>query len=415
MESLSDLLYPPDEITDLPSFNALSLEVEQWLAGDGDPAMALEAWQATDEVLGVLASQFVGGLPLQKVTPELNELAPLIGSELDWLRELMALLRTALEEADEQAAGELVKQARQAVQRLSAYLNELRPLYSQREQLSPLPFLDELLHVSRLCFAGELPPDRLEQGLRNYEDFHNGLAELARSEVPSPEWERLLPELLGLLEAEAETLLRLRQGLEAQNREQIEQALADLAPFGSRLVEIQQALLHPPEAAPSLKSCFQCGTANPLEARLCQSCHAPFPRLESALSEAPSAESSMPEHLHQLASAVQAVQEGGMDQEEFGQVVSEFAARVDRAEGELRNLQPPGSQTPPDQRAIYEQARQAMEEGLQQTRDGLTLLDSYLDTTSPGALDRGLELVLAGAETMAEVGRLWQGLTGSGP
>jgi hypothetical protein len=76
---------------------------------------------------------------------------------------------------------------------------------------------------------------------------------------------------------------------------------------------------------------------------------------------------------------------------------------VEKSRKQLAEQEDPPEDTPADQVEALEQARSAMQAGMDDFEEGLQLLASFLERPDPGRLDHGMELARRGAGAMLEL------------
>ena len=193
------------------------------------------------------------------------------------------------------------------------------------------------------------------------------------------------------------------------NPEGLQAALQRLQSNTARLLEIQQAL-QAQESSPDSLLCLHCSRENPPGSRFCQGCQA---RL---LTAAPSHPGSTPRpwaaQLQTLVSAAHDFQAQRSDRQAFVAVIDDYQQRTERAHQQLRDMSLPWSTEPAsDPQQLYLQARQAMQEALQELSLGTEGLRRFADSRDPQELEEALERCHCGQahmESFAALHDQWQ-------
>lgn len=398
-------------MTELPAYNQLIQDAEKFLEGHLPPETLEASLQAAEDTLDALYIQFFDGLRFQEDHPVLDEVLDPIFRAFDRLAAQREPLRQALAGGEADRARELLANGSQAVQEVHHHFARLREALGERQPVSVVPAVDELARVVEAFTRGALPEEPLAERLAQFAEYHQRVAAGLVSLQPDPAESQVLEpgELLEALERQAEGVLQMQEAFSLSDPDLLEEGLAVVLEATANLVTLQKRL----EGAHQEKSrpCLRCGAANALTARYCVGCQAQLPDMGPPPQAGPGivtsdldpTQAGLPENLAILAESVEQVRDERLDPGEFRKTLEWLLGNVEKSRKMLAEQEDPPADTPADQLEALEQARSAMQAGMDDLEEGLQILASYLERPDPGRLDHGMELARRGAGAMLEV------------
>lgn len=207
------------------------------------------------------------------------------------------------------------------------------------------------------------------------------------------------------LKAMAAALADLRQAYKKENSPGLKAANDKLLEHGKQLAVLQKQLLE--RLAPTI-ACPRCGATNPPGSRQCTACSSRLPSLPggppSSLDMVAGQAAPRPRFAYvvRLEEAIGAFVADPDRFDELAEVLEWFAGNVRQASQALKAARPPDSYPSPEAQARSEKGRALLEEGGRMMDRAVEHFETFKKSRERGALERGLESVLAGADKIAE-------------
>lgn len=415
------------DLTDLPAFNEFQEKAERYLAGESDVVHSLEALTAMEDVLARMFAQFHDNLAFQEETDAIKQAVPMVYEGFGKLRTVLPELRQSLEADAQSRASRLLPRARKLVNQIFDGFFLLRQEESQRKVYSESPAANELVRVGEAFLSGRLPLERFRKRLDQFIEFHQNLASSLETMQPTPAEQAVLAEvgdtLREAVERQAEGIQRMEGYFEHPDVQELRTGLETVSQAGDKLMAITHQLTGAATVkAEATKNCLRCSAPNPVSARYCEQCNAVFPAVDH-LEDAPQGhldvreqgEGGGPrataENLQILSETVEQVKRKQLSDEEFVKTLDWLQEKVDTVRKKLAGLEEPPPDTPAEQIAILEEAREHMAVGADDFEAGLQRLRAFLQRRDPAHLDNGLEMTLQAADVMFRVDELFRSLT----
>ena len=415
------------DLTDLPAFNEFQDKAEKYLAGEIDVSLSLDALTTMEEVLARMFAQFHDNLAFQPESEAIQQSVPMIYEGYGKLRVTLPELRHSLEEEAIGRARRLLTRARKSINQIFDGFFLLRQEENARPVHSESAPVNELARVGEAFMLGKLPIERFRKRLDQFIEFHQNLATGLEAMEPTPAEQAVLAmvgdSLREAVERQAEGIQRLESFFEHPDVQDLREGLLTVCQAGDELVAITNQLTGASETLEeATKVCLHCSTENPVTVRYCQNCNAMFPAV-GHLEEAPQshldlreegdggAPRATAENLQILVETVEQVRVKALSDEEFIKTLDWLQDKVEKARKKMTEIEAPHPDTPADQLAVLEEAREHLAVGTDEFEAGLQRLRAYLQRRDPAHLDRGLEMTLQGADVMMRVDELFRSLT----
>ncbi|MEW6282230.1 MAG: zinc ribbon domain-containing protein [Candidatus Eremiobacterota bacterium] len=404
-----------EDLTDLEAFNHLMKEADRLFQGQCEAGPVVAHARTVESILATLYGSFFEGVALQEDHPLLDELVPLAYQGFQELVMVWPLLVRALELEAANEGRELLERASRALQRIYGVFARLRAYEASLPRHSEVPIAHELIRVGLGVLNGTLTDDALRLRLEQFADYHANLVHGLEGAAPAGREVEVMENhreaLMEALEEQGRGIELVDVFLERGDPEALGQALVAVEHSSGVLVTIQRELQAASE--PVIRSCMRCWTPYPPTARVCQNCGASLPdlgHLDDDSTALPVEGEELPSNLARLAREVEELQAGDLSPEEFERTLDWLDKTRAMVSERFASMDPPDPQSPPEQLALYEEARSAFQAGLQELAAGLGMLRTYLDRPDPGRLDHGLEQVKHGASQMMKVESLARAL-----
>lgn len=384
--------------------------VVAWMAGQLDPAELLQRWSLLDEELFARNHYFQEGLRFQEWSEEFVDLGRSCFEQFEWIQEQMQRFDRGVALRDSLEVVYALEQIQSSFLELSRLYSLLGERQAPETRLSDNPWLVELLRLGLMAAEGRLPVESFSERLQIYADLQERMRLALETAAPAPAESTVLRNAeLALQEAFQNQLMGLdhlhqfaadleRTQLEL-GIELLEQAATVFTGLGEQL---QQAASQVEVAA-----CPFCSRDNVAGARHCQHCSARLPELDSFLLASSADAPSLPENFSKLSEAVGAFLAGRSSLPQLGESVAWFRQLHQGASRQLSSIAAAPSATPALQIEILEEARTMASQGLEAVDDGLAALELGLDQLAEvdraTSLQRGLELVLGGGQTLLDL------------
>lgn len=398
--------------TGMDSFNQLR---QAFLDERDDLGPWLDAYLAE---FGASHRVFYSELRYQEDSPELQQHAPVALEALNRLQHYNEGLRLALAENNREAAEELFHRCARCLARLHDAYRELRAL--PREELSPSPFISELLRCGRLYLDGklsaELLRERLESQMLHFQSF------LAQFETTQPEareqavWNQRQSGLESGFDTFTAACFELDVQLEQAepDLERVAGLLGDIRQATAAIYEVQQALQAASEAGDH-RNCHRCGARNGLSARYCTACQTALPvfSTEEAVSgpqvslrmeeEGMQAAEGLPPYLAAFLRAIEETAEGLRGADDLRADFERQQNRVRQLERGLQDLKPPGGDTTPEQQRFFTEMQADLSRCLGEYAEGLGWVEDFFESNDSQLLWQALKVLEPAAQNLAEV------------
>lgn len=417
------------DLTDLPAFNDFQEKAEKYLAGEADVIHSLESMASMEDVLLRMFAQFHDNLAFQEETDAIKQAVPLVYEGFGKLRTTLPELREALEAEDERRARRYLTRARKLVNQIFNGFFVLRQEEAERPLHSESAPVNELVRVGEAFLTGKLPLERFRKRLDQFIEFHQNLTATVETMQPTPAERAVLAEvgdtLREAMERQGEAIGHLESYFEHPDVHELRTGLSLACQAGDQLLAITHQLTGASQTTgEASKSCLRCSAMNPISARYCEQCNAMFPAVDH-LEDAPTSHLDMREqgepapqatadNLLILVETAEQVKRKTLSDAEFIKTLDWMQEKLEGVRKKLAEMEPARPETPPDQLAILEEAREHMAVGADDFEAGLARMRAYLQRRDPNVLDRGLEMTLQAADVMMRVDELFRSLT-SGP
>ncbi len=414
------------DLTDLPAFNEFQDKAQKFLAGEADVSLSLDALTTMEDVLARMFAQFHDNLAFQPDSEAIQQAVPMVYEGYGKLRVTLPELRHSLEADAAGRAQRLLSRARKSVNQIFDGFFLLRQEENARPVHSESAPVNELARVGEAFMLGKLPIERFRKRLDQFIEFHQNLATGLESMDPTPAEQAVLTmvgdSLREAMERQAEGIQRLESFFEHPDVQELRVGLQTVCQAGDELVAITNQLTGASETLEeATKVCLHCSTENPVTVRYCQNCNAMFPAVEhledqpqshlDLREEGEAAPRATAENLQILIETVEQVKAKALSDEEFIKTLDWLQDKVEKTRKKMTEMEDPHPDTPADQLAVLEEAREHLAVGTDEFEAGLLRLRAYLQRRDPAHLDRGLEMTLQGADVMMRVDELFRSLT----
>lgn len=403
--------------TDLPEFNLLVQAVEGLADATSTVEGALVALAVTERLLGAMQDAFLDVLALREHTPLALEVADSLDDHFAAIRTGMPALAQHIEAGHEaEMLAELARMA-DAVQGVCQGLRRLWEDEQKQEQACEIPAADEIVRVGRAYLRGRMPHASLRFALSRFEGYHRALLAGLETLQPSPreqsQFDAVQPSLVAALERQEGGIAELQAFLDDDDESRVAPALDEILAASRVLAEVQRGLVDAHDREPQI-SCPRCGHMNGSGERVCGTCHARLPwvppgelanesRVDLMESGAGVAQTGTVqyEHLVRLEEMTRAVQRGDESLDALAALLRAQDVRTRETETRLARMQDPSPNTPPDQREIYESARQSLLAGIARMREGVAQMLGALEASRVDQLEEGLQSCLRAADELS--------------
>lgn len=387
--------------TDMDSFNRLVDTAADHLEGHSEVSEVEAQLAIVDQELGNLRLQFENGLRFQVRTPELETGVALAYGAFRNLAEQFEKLAQALQ------AGRAYEVARQ-LETCNATVNQLFWAFADlrehlaEEKYSDAPFIQEVVRVGKAYVQDKLAAELFLERFNAFCEFHDQFIEGLQPMLVEVQGDPRHQQLLDALEEQNLILDEIAASLQAGDKRLVDAALGRLCNSSAVLLELQQEFQKEEEATPGLL-CFRCGHANQAGEQKCVNCQARLIGVQTPGEDSTYHDRSLPTNLRKLMGAAEGFRDGALDREAFQEVLDWYDELTDQALGQMSQLAPPpkeAEEMPEHQLNAYDDAVEAMQQGLDDLKSGMLRLRAYADKKDPIDLEIGLESCLAGHNRM---------------
>lgn len=403
--------------TDLPEFNLLAQAVVGLADGTFSVEAALVALAVTDRLLDGMQDAFLDVLSLREHTPLALEVADGLDDHFSAIRAGLPALAEHIEAGQNvEMLAELARMV-DAVQGVCQGLRRLWEDEQKQERACDIPAADEIVRVGRAYLRGRMPHASLRFALSRFEGYHRallaGLETLQPSVREKSQLDAAQPMLVAALERQESAIAELQTFLDDDDESRVAPALDEILAASRALTEVQRGLVDAHEREPQI-SCPRCGHMNGSGERVCGTCHARLPWVPPGESVDESRVDLMEsgtgvvstgtvqyEHLVRLEAMTRAVQRGDEPPEALAALLRAQDARTREAEARLARMPEPSPNTPPEQREIYESARQSLTAGMVRMREGVAQMRQALKVGAVDPLEDGLQSCLRAADELS--------------
>lgn len=398
--------------TDMDSFNQLVDTAADHLEGHSDVSEVQAQLAIVDQDLGHLRLQFEHGLRFQVRTPELESGVALAYNAFRNLAQQFDKLQRALQAHRPYDVARQLESCNATVNQLFWAFADLREVLA-REKYSDAPFIQELVRVGKAYVAGQLDANLFTERFQAFCELHDQFIEGLQPLLAEVEGDPRHQELLDALEEQNLILDDIAGCVQADDRAQLDAALGRLCNSSAVLLELQLEFQKVAEESPGLL-CFRCGHSNQAGEQKCSNCQARLIGLQTPAADSSYHDDSLPANLRKLMAAAEGFRDGALDQEAFLEVLDWYDQLIEQALGQMSQLAPPPEQAeeemPEEQLDAYDDAVEAMQQGLEALRAGVTRLRLYSDKKDPVDLEVGLESCLSGHKHMLRFASLNEAL-----
>ena len=338
------------------------------------------AFDRFDEAVEDLFQYFNWAQAFQERTPEFIDHGTETWDQFEWIQQQMPRLGQAAEQGD----GEQFVLALQEIQRslvvLRSALDSLKELEENQPQLSPAPFVNELLRLGRGLTKGTIAKEAFAERLAAYQDIQSQVQDMIKGgEGLSPE-EREKVEASFALQAQG--LEELFGYLDSDDLAQLEEGLGHVDEAWAELLELRSQVQQSIVSANS-RPCPRCAHSNDLSSRFCANCNAKLPDTGqySATSQIQLNEKGskvLGANFVRIQTAVDKMATGELTAEAFAEEVQWFRKIHTQSVKLFENIDEPDDSTPADQVALFDQGCALSAQGLLDIQAGLEKLESYV-------------------------------------
>lgn len=397
--------------TDMDSFNRLVATAADYLDGHSDLSEVEAQLSIVDQDLGHLRLQFEDGLRFQVRTPEIETGVALAYSAFRNLAQHFEKLNQALQANRPYDVARELETCNATVNQLMWAFQDLRQ-YLAKEKYSDAPFIQELVRVGKAFVQGKLAAELFQERFNAFCEFHDQFVESLQPLLAEVEGDPRQQELLDALEEQNLVLDDIAGFFQAGDKRQLDAALQRLCASTAILLELQQEFQKEGEDDTGLL-CFRCGHANLQGEKNCSNCQARLIDVQTPGEDSTYNDSSLPSNLRKLMAASESFRDGAIEQAAFLEVLDWYDELTNQALTQMSELAPPPEEAdtmPPEQLETYDEAVEAMQQGLDDLKAGVLRLRSYADKKDPVDLELGLEGCLGGHKHMLRFAALNESL-----
>ena len=359
-----------------------------------------------DQILGALYGSYLEELRYLAVDEPQNAPAAQIAEQFEIMRPALRCLHDALSLSEFTEALQALEELKEQTQELFNLFQNYKEAAAKGPRYSEVPYTHELIRVGRHYLNGHLDAEAVQGRLELFCQYHELLENQVVTMVPSPPerttFEERRSELEEALNLQLEAIEDLDLALERNDDETVAEALNLLKLAAETLVEVYRAL-QKADLEPRQVSCIRCGSANSIESRLCDQCHAVLPQQAGlgtvstiALEEDGSAVSAdQSEEVARLQGLVEKALADG-EVEALRQAVEDYRQRWLENQRRYRKLEQPPEDIPGDQLEVLTRAKDHFAQAMSHLDEALDLLLGGLEPLSSAQLHSGLERLRRG-------------------
>ena len=384
--------------TDMDSFNRLVDTAADHIEGYSELADVEAQVAIVDQDLGHLRLQFEDGLRFQVRTPEIETGVALAYSAFRNLAQQFEKLSKALQANRPYDVARQLETCNATVNQLFWAFQDLKE-YLAQEKYSEAPFIQELVRVGKGYLRGKLAPELFQERFNAFCEFHDQFVESLQPLLAEVEGDPRQQELLDALEEHNGVLDEIAGFFQAGDKKQMDSALNRLCASAAILLELQQEFLKEDEQDNGLL-CFRCGHANEHGEKNCTNCQARLIDVQTPGEDSSYNDASLPANLRKLMAAGEGFRDGALDQAAFLEVLDWYDDLTNQALKQMSELAEPPDEAPDDQCDTYDEAEEAMQQGLDALKAGVRRLRDYAEKKDPVDLELGLEGCLGGHKHM---------------
>lgn len=384
--------------TDMDSFNRLVDTAADYLEGYSELAEVEAQVAIVDQDLGHLRLQFEDGLRFQVRTPELETGVALAYSAFRNLAQQFEKLNRALQANRPYDVARQLETCNATVNQLFWAFEDLREHLAQ-EKYSDAPFIQEIVRVGKAYVRGKLAPELFQERFNAFCEFHDQFVENLQPLLAEVEGDPRQQELLDALDEHNGVLDEIASFFQAGDKKQLDSALRRLCASSAILLELQQEFLKEDEQGNGLL-CFRCGHANEHGEKSCTNCQARLIDVLTPGADSSYNDASLPANLRKLMAAGEGFRNGAIDQAAFLEVLDWYDELTNQALKQMSQLAEPDEEAPDEQCDRYDDALEAMQQGLDALKAGVRRLRGYAEKKDPTDLEMGLDDCLSGHKHM---------------
>lgn len=320
-----------------------------------------------------------------------------------------------------------------------AKLEAALKLYQQgafMETPTESPYVNWVIHAAEGVKAGQYPPQILKEALdfleSNVREARRQFESSAQVPVSSALLQDEIPRTLEAFDLHDEAIAQMRATLPNPTPEQIDAGISALSNAVSSLKGSADVYQNVADREGKVL-CPRCGQPNMPDVRVCTQCGGPLPRVadpqfsQGAASTFEVRETDEPRpqreemvmttHLKRLFDACEAIDQKQITAEEFLEVLDWAEGLLEQGESQLGNLSRPGIPTDlseeeeeslQDQLGLVDETVDLLHQGIQEFRNGLEVMRSYLDKRQRDTLVTGIRIVWEASQKIYQVQRMGQ-------
>jgi len=398
-------------LSDIEPFEVLKVEVQKWLQGQSDEEALKQRWLALDSEMGVRQHHFQEGLRFQEWGEQLLVSGRQIFEQFEWIQDQMQRFDNSLEQHQGLEMAYSLEQIHASLVVLQQEYLRLRELQASLPQMSEFPLVAELIRVGQLAADQKIPMESFLERVHVYCDMQDRLHQAIEGARPAPRERAILEQeadrLGSAFKVQQQGVDELLHFAESLDRSALERGIEKLEEGAQIQAQIREKLNGAWEDR-GKRACPFCSAENDQGNRFCARCSARLPdaeaaaQLENEATHLDEESAGLSSNFQRLAEAVQKRLQGQLDEESFRETLQWFRGIYQEVHRQRSNQKPPPANTPADQKALFEQAKECLESGLSLIGEGLEILESGEQ------LDEGLEQVIAGGDRLMEMDSYFQ-------
>ena len=409
------LTLTPEEISDLPLFNEVQIEIKRFQLGQGSLEAVDDRFQALEELLGRLFGHLHEQLQFQVQTEQLASSAEVLYGGFAVLQTELPLLRRAIHNDDEELVLDHLNFCRETLGQVTATLAELKHEEESQPAFCDIPLLNDTCRVSLLVAQSKLASELMRLRLDQSWDMWEQLCEVVNTQLGGQGGEDALTPL-GQALAQVEHGLTLLEevliGVPHPAMEPLEEALDLLGTGSTALVGHYKQLKEPPQVEESL-TCFRCSQDNPPGSARCSRCNAVFPTTgpESTLSldETGSAR-EFPTHVARLVNEVEAFRARRSTPQNVLDAIKDLQTRMQTGLAQVGNIEVLDEDAPAEQHERLSSFYNRLSSNIEKALQALRHMSASALQGDPIGVDRCLAELLEPVELLLDLQRQLAGL-----
>ena len=401
------------ELSLSPVFNEIIRAAEVMAQDPQDTTSQQELAQAIAQMAEfsqTLAQTFQQALQVRPKTELSQRIPGQFAQELASLTQVLNNLKGYLKDPNPQILERELPRGRQVLGNMFAIFEEMKREEESFPIFSKSPYIQEIVRIATGVAKNQYKPEVLKERVEwlrdRYLEFKDDFRNLQEIPKENEEVEKLLPIAQQALEQMGQALKEMERFQRGFDKSLLKNGCSRLLQASEVLLAVQERLMKASTAQPA--ACPHCGTLNPGGAKKCRHCGSKMPQVVGLSTKTmelkenfePNAQAPSYTYLVRLEGSINSFRRGLLERSDLKREIDFFAGKVAEGRAKFTQLQSQSDRQPEAQTEKGQRAYQMMAQGLNSLESGVAQMRQYFTTEAESDLEKGLELVNAGAEEM---------------